>query len=177
MAEERCYFYQDLNDFLTKDSVHTKIFISKFFFQFVILIVYLICWSCLNRYNLKFLSRSILLNSIFLLNTIFVYFRILELTASQNSKVCMQSLRLLINLSTNEEMLTHLLENKVTKLSPGKTRPVWNSLHDIVLFDTNEKIDFCFQTYWKNIINNIGQTNGILWFVKIWTVLCIILYW
>ena len=43
--------------------------------------------------------------------------RILGLTQSKNSKIRLQSLRLLINLSTNEEMIHQLLTQKVNKFT------------------------------------------------------------
>ena len=47
-----------------------------------------------------------------------VFNRLFDLTQSLNSKIRMQALRLLVNLSTNEEMVPHLLAAKVsTKFS------------------------------------------------------------
>ena len=42
-----------------------------------------------------------------------LWFRLYDLTQSPSSKVRLLSLRLLVNLSTNEEMVPHLLAAKV----------------------------------------------------------------
>ena len=47
------------------------------------------------------------------LTPIFLDFRLYDLTQSPSSRVRMQSLRLLVNLSTNEDMVPHLLSARV----------------------------------------------------------------
>ena len=50
------------------------------------------------------------------LRTHFLDLRLYDLTQSPSSRVRMQSLRLLVNLSTNEEMVPHLLSARVRSL-------------------------------------------------------------
>lgn len=49
--------------------------------------------------------------------------RLLELSQSKNSNICNQSLRVLINLSTNESMISHLLSNKTLDVISNLLEP------------------------------------------------------